>query len=270
VAGNAFAFVQPGGMTNAGIIVGDDGVAVVEALMTPDLAKNLISEVKRITSKPVKYLINTHYHGDHTLGNEFFRPSPIVAHVNCREEYITTWDAVIKRFSTEIMPDKADEFAKLSLTPPDVTFEDSLTIYLGDRQIQLLYYGPAHTRGDIVVYLPKERVIYAGDLAFHHVNPVAAEGYVSSWIGVLRKVLRLDAGTVVPGHGPIGTKENLSQLRNYFRTLKRECRRRYNKGMSAEEAAQDIRMGEYDEWLRKERFPITVQRLYMEFRGEIQ
>ncbi len=268
VAPNVYALVQEGGMTNAGIIVGDDGVVVVDALMTPALARHTISEVKRISNKPIRFLINTHYHGDHTFGNEFFRPSPIVSHVNCRNELITRWEAAIQRFSTN-RPELADEFAKLTLTPPDVTFEDTLTIRLGDRPIELIYLGMAHTTGDILVYLPQERVIYAGDVAFHKVNPVAADGHVSSWINVLRKAMRLDASTVVPGHGSIGTKEDLNNLRDYFNVLRRETRRRYNQGMSADQAAQDIRVERYSSWLMPERIQVTVQRLYQEFRGEI-
>ncbi|MBI4234309.1 MAG: MBL fold metallo-hydrolase [Chloroflexi bacterium] len=269
IAPNTYAFIQPGGMTNAGFIVGQDGVLVIDALMTLTLARTLQGEVRKVTSKPMRALINTHYHGDHTFGNQEFRPAPIISHVNCREELRTSFEASRQRFSAN-RPELAGEFRQVRMTLPDLTFRERLTLHLDGRPIELRWLGYAHTKGDILVYLPQERVIFAGDVAFHKFIPAAMDGHVSSWINVVRKANDLDAAVVVPGHGPIGTKRDMDEVRDLLRLLKREVRRRYDAGVKVDDAARDISVAKYASWLNQERLAVAVQRLYMEFRGELR
>jgi cyclase len=268
VAPRVFAFVQEGGMTNAGFIVGDEGVLVIDALMTPSLATRLLSEIRRVSRAPVRFLVNTHYHGDHTFGNQYFLPAPIIAHANCREELIQKWDATMQRFKT-MRPEQVPEFEQVRLTPPDVTFQDGMTIRLGERVVELKYLGWAHTRGDTCLYLPQEKVVFAGDIAFHKYFPVCMDAHITSWIRVISEVERLDATTLIPGHGPIGSKADIQELKDLLSILKEEVRRCYEAGMSAEQAAQEVKVAKYASWGMQERLPLAVQRLYVELKGEL-
>lgn len=268
LAEGVYALIQEAGATNGGFLVGDNGVLVVEGLMTTALAKKTISEVKRVTNKPIRWLVLTHFHGDHTFGTEHFLPAAIVGHTECREELIEKWEYSVKRFSTN-RPELAAEFSKVRMTPPDCVFADRLTMHLGNRRVELLYFGKAHTRGDIFIHLPQDRVMFSGDVAVNGRVPAAMNGYVSSWITVLEKAHSLDVATVVPGHGFIGDKRMVKETRDFFAELKQRTRERFDAGKSAEETARDLKLPQYASWPGIENLSIPVQRLYLEFRGEL-
>jgi len=151
-----------------------------------------------------------------------------------------------------------------------VTFKDHLVIHDGDREIQLWHPGfAAHTVGDAVAYLPRERVLFAGDIAFHYVTPLAFQGHVGNWIKAATRLLAYDAEVIVPGHGPVGTKSELTAMRDYLVAVRREARKRFDAGMRAEDAAGDIKLGVYASWSDAERILPNVMRCYQEFRNEL-
>ncbi|MBI2153868.1 MAG: MBL fold metallo-hydrolase [Candidatus Rokubacteria bacterium] len=271
VAPKVFAYVQATGETgisNSGLIVGDDTATAVDALMVPSMTRRFVAAIRTATRKPVGRLINTHHHLDHTGGNRFFRAATIVSHERCREVLAAGFPPLplLRRF----MPRFAKEFPQLRVVLPSLTFEDRLTIHDGQREIQLWHPGaPAHTVGDAAVFLPTERVLFAGDLAFHYVTPLAFQGDVGNWIKAVTRLLRFDADVIVPGHGPIGTKADLKKLRNYLALVRREARQRFDAGMPAEEAARDIKLGVYASWREAERILPNVLRCYQEFRNEL-
>jgi len=155
------------------------------------------------------------------------------------------------------------------MTLPAVTFEDRLVIHDGSHEIHLWHPGvPAHTAGDATVFLPKERVLFTGDLAFHYVTPLAFQGHVGHWIEAADRVLAFEADVVVPGHGPIGTRQDVRQLRDYLVLVRGEAKKRFDAGMPAEAAARDIKLGVYASWREAERILPNVMRCYQEFRGE--
>jgi glyoxylase-like metal-dependent hydrolase (beta-lactamase superfamily II) len=133
-----------------------------------------------------------------------------------------------------------------------------------------MFMGPAHTWGDLVVYLPEHKILFAGDLAFHYVTPVAQSGHISKWIETVDKILAMDVETIVPGHGMLGGKKELADMREYFVILKREAKKRYDAGVSPGRAAAEIDMGKYELWARPERAVTNVVRLYAEFDGSIK
>ena len=156
------------------------------------------------------------------------------------------------------------------MTPASVTYEDKMTVHLGDREIELLHPGPAHTYGDTPVYLPREKVLFIGDVAFHYLTPLAGDGHVSNWIRVSNGILNhLDATTLVPGHGPVSGKEVVSKTLRYLRLVKRTSRIHFKQGASVEDASRAMRLGEYADWVEPERVTRNVARLYQEFRGEL-
>ena len=265
-----FAYVQATGETgisNAGLIVGADGAVAVDALMVPSMTRALVAAIKRITRKKIGTLINTHHHLDHTGGNSFFHGSTIVASDKCRDAMVPGFPPVpiLQRF----MPAFAREFPLLKMALPTVTFSDRLVIHDGSHEIHLWHPGaPAHTAGDATVFLPKERVLFTGDLSFHYVTPLAFQGHVGHWIEAASRVLDLDADVVVPGHGSIGTRQDVRLLRDYLVLVRQEARTRFDAGMPAEAAARDIKLGVYASWREAERILPNVMRCYQEFRNE--
>jgi cyclase len=270
IASRVFAYVQASGETgisNAGLIVGHDSAVAIDALMVPSMTRRLVAAIKKTTKKPVGQLINTHHHVDHTGGNRAFGGAAIIATEKCRAELVPGFPPapLLQRF----MPAFASEFPRLRMALPTVTFEDRMVIRDGLREIQLWHPGAAaHTAGDATVFLPKERVLFAGDLAFHYVTPLAFQGHVGNWIKAADRLLGWDAEVIVPGHGPIGTKADLKRMRDYLALVRRESKKRLDAGMPEEAAAQDIKLGVYASWREPERILPNVMRCYQEFRDE--
>lgn len=270
-----FAYVQASGIdprgdtgiSNSGLLVGPETAVAVDALMVPSMTRKLMAAIRRTTRRPVARLINTHHHLDHTGGNRFFRRATVIATEKCREALAPGFPPLplLERF----MPRFAKEFPLLHVVLPTVTFQDHLTIYDGDREIQLWHPGAtAHTVGDAAVFLPKERILFAGDLAFHYVTPLAFQGHVGQWIEAAERLLAFGADVIVPGHGAIGTKKELTYMRDYLVLVRREARKRFDAGMPPEDAARDIRLGVYASWSDAERILPNVVRCYQEFRDE--
>lgn len=276
IAPKVFAYVQAAGIdphgdagvSNSGLIVGDEAAVAVDALMVPSMTRRLVAAFKKATRKSVAKLINTHHHLDHTGGNRFFRAATIIATAKCREALAPGFPPVplLQRF----MPRFAKEFPLLKVELPTVTFDDRLVIHDGAREIHLWHPGlPAHTVGDAAVFLPKERVLFAGDIAFHYVTPLAFQGHVGNWITAADRLMKFEVDTIVPGHGPIGTKTDLRHMRDYLALVRREAQTRFDAGMPAEEAARDIKLGVYASWSDAERLYPNVLRCYQEFRDEL-
>jgi cyclase len=271
-----FAYVQAAGpdprgdtgVANSGLIVGADAAVAVDALMVPSMTRRLLAAYRRATAKPIARLINTHHHLDHTGGNRFFRRATIIATESCRQALVPGFPPV--RLLQRFMPRFAREFPRLELELPTVTFRDRLVLHDGDRQIHLWHPGrPAHTVGDATVYLPREKILFAGDIAFHYVTPLAFQGHIGNWIRAAGRLLTVDADVIVPGHGPIGTKDDLRRMRDYLRLVRREARQRFAAGMPAATAARDIELGAYAAWSDAERIYPNVLRCYQEFRDEL-
>jgi cyclase len=270
-----FAYVQTSGIepsgdtgiANAGLIVGPESSVAVDALMVPSMTRKLVAAIGKVTRRPVATLINTHHHLDHTGGNRFFRNATIIATESCRAELAPGFPPVplLQRF----MPRFAKEFPLLRPVLPTVTFRDRLVVHDGDREIQLWHPGmAAHTVGDATVFLPRERILFAGDIAFHYVTPLAFQGHIGNWIKAATRLLAFEADVIVPGHGPIGTKRDLAHMRDYLALVRREARKRFETGMPAEEAARDLKLGVYASWSDAERVLPNVMRCYQEFRNE--
>ena len=269
LASGVYAYIQADGATDAGFIVDKSGVIVIDTLMTEDLANGLMTEIRAVTDAPIKYIVNTHWHGDHVFGNAVLPPVPIIAHDTCREDLLSQWDSH-RAFLRDLYPAAWPGMADLTATPPDLTFPDNLTIHLGQRQIDLHFYGRAHTRGDIVLHLPSEGITFAGDVAFHHFIPNARDGFPTEWVDVASAVESLASAHVVPGHGPVGTTAHLSEMRECLSLVNSQVRRYFEDGRSESEALGGLRLGDFSSWGRQEdRLPTLVARLYKVFRGEL-
>jgi len=231
------------GGSNSAVIVNRDEVMVVDSHMTPEAGRVLLSEIKTITDKPVRFLVNTHFHYDHTDGNQAFAPAvDIIGH-----EYTRNRLAAPTYLSTGMLGNLlasqnalATQLKDLKPTPPNVTLTDHLTLWRGDREIRLLYLGRGHTGGDIVVYLPKERVVCTGDLL---VNGIAnlIDGFVDVWPDTLEKLKPLDFADVIPGHGdPFKGKERIDWFQAYLRDLWKQATALHDRGVAAADAAKQV------------------------------
>jgi len=271
VAHGVFAYVQEGGglcVSNAGLIVGAESCIVIDSLFAPSMTRAFRDEIRRVTDKPVRTLINTHHHVDHTLGNALFADARIISHANARREQQRAGMGVLEILRPRI-PELVAETDGVELRLPDVTFEGELTLHHEDRAIRLVHLGPAHTIGDALVVLPDERLLFAGDIAFLYVTPLALEGHIGGWLEVCDKVHALEVDTIAPGHGPVAGKAELREMRDYLKSIRDQARTAFEAGRSERDAAQGIDLGEYASWAEPERLPLNVGRLYQEFRGEI-
>jgi glyoxylase-like metal-dependent hydrolase (beta-lactamase superfamily II) len=275
LAPNVYVYQQQGGtglpnagISNAGLFVGEDWSVALDALGFPLQTKAFLAAAKKATGgKPIAQLINTHHHGDHVAGNQFFLPAQILGHPYCRQEVLKAVPNTPKSWPKQ--EGLADGTEVRKPTPPSITFEDNLIYNIGGNLVEFHFAGPAHTWGDITAYLPQHKILFAGDLAFFHLVPYAHNGYVTKWLEAVDKIMKMDVDTIVPGHGPVGGKKDLAEMAEYFRSLKVEAKKRYDAHMSAGAAAADIKMGKFDNWMGPERIVMNTVRLYDEFKGTL-
>jgi cyclase len=218
------------------------------------------------TGKAFHRVINTHHHRDHTNGNCFFTGAEIVAHELCRDATIAQG---IPARPYEDRPQWQEGMHELRLSPATTTFTGTATFRYGDVDVEAISMGPAHTWGDVVVYLPRQRILFAGDLAFYYVTPPAHNGYITKWIEAIDRVMALDVEVIVPGHGPVGSKKELALTRAYLALMAREAKLRHAAGMSPGRAAADIDIGPFAAWTNPERNAWNAVRLYAEFDGTL-
>jgi cyclase len=275
LAPNVYAYQQQGGtghlnagISNAGLFVGDDSMLVFDALGFPLQTKAFIAAAKQAGGgKPISHLVNSHHHGDHVAGNQFFVPAQIASHPYCRQEVLKAIPNTPATWPKQ--EGLADGTEVRKLVPPSVTFEDNLIYNIGGNTVEFRFIGPAHTWGDLVAYLPQQKILFAADLAFFDLVPYCHNAYISKWMESIDKVMKWDVDVIVPGHGPVGGKKDLAESQAYFRFLKPEVKKRYDAKMTPGAAAADIKMGKYDNWMGPERIVMNTVRLYDEFKGTL-
>jgi cyclase len=271
LADGIFAYTQATGafcIANAGYVAaGDEGVAI-DALFSPRMTHAFQDALANVAPAPVRSLINTHHHVDHTLGNALFPEATIYAQAKAREHI------ALNGFPRERLVGMAPWFdaelpADIPIRLPHVTFDAHLTLHAGRHRLELIHAGHAHTVGDILVHLPEDRILFAGDVCFFYVTPLAFEGNIAGWVAALKAIEEMgEVDTIVPGHGPIGDKERVRELRTYFDVITEEARKRFDAGMDEDVAAREIPLGPYSAWGESERLVPNVYRLYSQFRGD--
>ena len=152
---------------------------------------------------------------------------------------------------------------------PDVTFNDRMDIRLGDREINLIYLGRANSVGDILLHLPQDGVLYAGDIVFHRILPSFPDGHITKWLDVMDKTQEMDFETNVPGHGPVGTKKDFDEARELMAHLKGEIQRGFDAGKSEDETASDVNLGKFTEYLGQDRIGLITNMAYRAYRGDL-
>ncbi|BDB98397.1 MBL fold metallo-hydrolase [Saccharolobus caldissimus] len=269
ITDNVYAFIQGDGdwfLSNAGVILGKNYIVVIDSLSNEKMARNFIHEIRKITEKPIKFLINTHEHEDHIWTNHLFNAITI-CHTNCRVKTLEGKNRGINPYEGIFNLD----FSGWRYTPQDISIENEMTIYLDDSEIRIKYVGYAHTTSDIYVYLPDEKVVFTGDLLFSPpCTPFALMGYIQGYINALDNLAGLNADVFIPGHGEVSyDRKALYEARDYLIFVKEEARKYMKQGIDDPiKASYDINLGKYDSWKNKERIIGNLARAFSELKGE--
>ena len=280
----AYAWLQPDGgwgYSNSGLVTDSLETLLVDTLFDLAHTREMLDGYRAAipAARRIGTLVNTHSNGDHTFGNQLVEGARIVASRACAEEMAAhrpeKRTELMRRWrefgaageaAHELYGSKFD-FEGLVYTPPTETFDDELALKVGSKEVRLLNVGPAHTRGDVLVYVPQDRTAFTGDILFIGGHPIVWAGPVSNWIKACDTILAWDVETIVPGHGPVTDKDGVRKLKHYLEFLSDEARKRYDAGMGEEEAARDISLDAFRGWLDAERIIVNVHTLYREFSG---
>ena len=220
---NAYAYTAEGD-PNTGIIIGDDAVLVADTQATPVMAQDVIRRIREVTDKPIKYVVLTHYHAVRVLGATAYQPQQVIASHD-------TYDLIVER-GTQDMKSEIERFPRLfrsvesvpGLTWPTLTFKGEMTLWLGKLEVKLMQLGRGHTKGDTVVWLPQQKIMFSGDLVEYDATPYAGDAYFEDWPATLDAIAALAPEKLVPGRGPslttpqqvqaglVGTRAFVSEL----------------------------------------------------------
>ena len=260
VSDGIFAWVQHDGtwwINNAGFLVADSGVVAVDACSTEARTRALIEGIRTVTTQPVRTLVNTHHHGDHTFGNYLFEPATIVGHERVRDG-IRGWGPPRSApFWTDV------DWGEIRLSPPMLTFTEGVDVWSGDLRCEIRHLGMrAHTDNDSVVWIPERRVLFSGDLAFNGGTPFLLQGSVTGARQTLERLLALDPEIVVPGHGQVCGPEVLQQCADYLDFVLDTARAGMAAGLTPLQTARESDLGGFADLLDSERIVGNLHRAY--------
>jgi glyoxylase-like metal-dependent hydrolase (beta-lactamase superfamily II) len=279
-----FAWLQPDGSwgwSNAGLVTDAGATLLVDTLFDLRLTGEMLAAMRDAVpaAARIETLVNTHSNGDHCYGNELVPEAEIVATRACADEMAHETPAVLAEFQRRA-PGLGELGAYVlhcfgafhfdGITPrlPTRTFAGRLDLRVGAKRIEVIQVGPAHTRGDAMVFVPGDRTIFTGDILFIDGTPIVWAGPIQNWIDACERILALDVDTIVPGHGPITNQRGVVAVRDYLAYIRREARLRFDAGLPAREAAFDIALGDYASWGDAERIAVNIATLYREFAGD--
>lgn len=281
VGDGLFAYLQPDGgwgLSNAGLVRSEGSSLLVDTLFDLALtAAMLESMAALLRDAPIEVAFNTHGNGDHCFGNQLL-PEGIEIHSTAAAATAMAQAppaAVCRMLGDEQLgPEWIDfarerfgrfSFADIELRAPTSTFTGSRHLDVAGRRVDLIELGPAHSEGDAIAHIPDARVVFTGDIVFVGGTPIIWAGPASNWLAACERILELGADTIVPGHGPITDAAGVSAVGSYLRHVGSQARARFDAGMSAAEAADDIELGAYGELGDPERIVVNVETFYREF-----
>lgn len=294
------------GWSNAGLVEKDGASILVDTLFDRVLTREMLAAMRARTpaAQKIGTVVNTHANGDHCWGNQEVPGARIVSSRASAEEMVdlppsrvalmvkaarlAVASGPLARVSASLLravglTPLADlleaapfverifrpfHFDGITLVPPDTTFDGTLRLEVAGRAVELMEVGPAHTRGDVMAYVPDAGVLFTGDILFVDGHPVVWAGPVSRWVAALDRVLALKPRVIVPGHGPMTDLHGVERLRAYLVHVDTEARKRHAAGMDAYTAARDISLDGFRGWSDAERIAINVEAVYRELNGE--
>jgi glyoxylase-like metal-dependent hydrolase (beta-lactamase superfamily II) len=264
------------GDPNTGIIVGDDGVMVIDAQATPAMAGDVIARVAKVTDKPVKYVLLTHYHAVRVLGASAFKDAEILASNATRD--------LIAERGKQDMDSEIGRFPRLfrtaetisGLTWPTITFPDQISVWLGRREVRIIHVGRGHTAGDVIAIVPDAGVVFSGDLVEYKSACYCGDAHFTEWLATLDHLAELQANALLPGRGatltsPEMVKEGIEVTSDFIATLYNSVQESVTKGRSLKEAFDFVRLTmdpKFKDFAIYEHcLPFSVSRAYDEARG---
>jgi glyoxylase-like metal-dependent hydrolase (beta-lactamase superfamily II) len=277
LAKGVYAYTAEGD-PNSGVIVGDDGVMVVDATATPVMARALVEQIRRVTDKPIKYVLLTHYHAVRVMGASGFGAQEIIASDATRD--------LIEERGQEDFESEVNRFPRLfravetvpGLTWPTMTFATSMTVWLGRRRVEISHPGRGHTKGDTIAWLPEERVLFSGDLVEYSATPYTGDAYLTDWPATLERLRALGAARLVPGRGealmsPLEVAAAIDGTRDFLSTMFDSVKLGVAEGKSLKEvydATHALLKPRFGHWAIFEHcMPFDIARAYDEARGHV-
>jgi glyoxylase-like metal-dependent hydrolase (beta-lactamase superfamily II) len=256
-------FSENDASSNSTFLVSDQGILVVDTGLNAKEGQKLLTEIRKVSSAPVRWIVNTHYHPDHRGGNSIVGPDAIIIST------AQTRVAVLKSLAEEAKEKGKQAVPEYQLNE---TFSDShgLTLFVGGHAVQIYYPGPAHTRGDAVVYFPDEHAIATGDLFLTNSCPAMDDGDMENWIAALDHILTLPVEHVVPGHFELATKKELEQFRNYLADLRDQVARSYSQGMPLAEIQKSLSLPAYKDFRQYPNYEATFKDNAAAYYGQLE
>ena len=280
-----YSYLQPDGSwgwSNAGLIVDGEASLLVDTLFDAPLTRDMLKvmqDATGISPDKIGTVVNTHANGDHTHGNGLCTHAEIIAsEASAKEMEAFGPDRLLQMM--QMAPELGDtgkyfveifgpfDFADVAERLPTKTFSGELNVKVGDKTVELKEVGPAHTQGDVLVFVEKDSTVYTGDILFIDGTPIMWAGPVGNWIKACDLIIDRKPEVIVPGHGPITDVAGVSRVKDYLSYIDTEARARYDAGMSARDAALDISISDFDSWTDAERIAVNVDTLFREYSGD--
>ena len=292
VSANCYAVLNEKNLVcdaNSGLINLGGGVVVDTQSDLPH-GRQMIQLFGKVWPGMAKRVINTHEDADHVWGNQLFEGAEIIAHRKVAERMPHVADPKetqdLLKAASSFLPSlllkvlhpgalaiarqllQDYNFDGIKLVLPTTVFDERQVLDLDGTEVQLIYVGPCHQVGDTIVYVPKERVVFAGDVIFRQCTPMGWTGTYEKWLKILDLIIALDPEVIVPGHGPLCGIEGAMEMKAYLEYVREESKRCFGQGLSALEASKRIDFGPYGGWRAPARLYMNVERAYREFRNE--
>lgn len=279
VGDHLHAYLQPDGSwgwSNAGLICGDGASLLVDTLFDLRLTREMLDEMAKVSANaPIGTVFNTHGNGDHCFGNQLLEGAEIIATTAAAEEMAEVTPQMMAAMNSA-EGELGDVFRKffgafdfegIIATPPTRTFDGRLEVEVGGRLVELIEVGPAHTRGDAILYVPDAAAVFTGDILFINGTPIVWAGPLSNWVAACDLMLGMNLEVIVPGHGPITDRAGVAAVRDYLAYVDEAATGRFHAGLDAWEAARDIaaelRLNpEFSSWGEFGRLAVNVDTAY--------
>ncbi len=226
---------------NAGIVIGRDGILVVDTLISAREAQRFLADIRKVSDKPIRYVVNTHTHLDHAFGNCVFAGAGAVVISQLADRDMLERNGAATLRDIEKFGLKPEDMAGTEVALPALAFGDRMRIDLGGETIEVVHVSPSHTEGSVIVYLPAKKLLFSGDIIFTDFHPFLADGDIPGWTKTLDAILAMDVERIVPGHGPLSTKTDVREMKEYLLLFDARARVLASTSQDAEAIAADLK-----------------------------